>query len=84
MEYMDGTYPKNVCITCWGDKTDSVPSLLNRDVNVSLNIESREYSGKWYTDVIAWKVDANGMQPVEDHTTPATSGASGEQSDLPF
>ena len=33
---------------------------------VSVNIESREFNGKWYTDVRAWRV-----QPKQEEAAPA-------------
>ncbi|MFM8950551.1 MAG: DUF3127 domain-containing protein, partial [Bacteroidota bacterium] len=45
IEYMDGNYPKKVCIMLWGDKTDILKSVqVGSDVKVSFNVESREYN----------------------------------------
>ena len=58
---MDGNYPKKVSISVWGDKTDSLKNMQpGSDVKVSFNVESREYNGKWYTDVKAWRIEAAG------------------------
>lgn len=37
-------------------------------VKVSFNPESREYNGKWYTDLRAWKIETNSgdQQPYND------------------
>lgn len=52
-------FPKKICIVCWGDKAEILKQLKAGDeVKVAINIESREYNGKWYTDVKAWKIDA--------------------------
>lgn len=58
----DGQYPKKVCITIWGDKVN--PSLLQigNNLTIDFDIESREYNGRWYTDVKAWKIESAGMQ----------------------
>lgn len=53
-------YPKKVCITAWGDRIDQFGLQQNVDVKVSIDIESREYNGRWYTDVRAWKVEKAG------------------------
>lgn len=53
-------YPKKVCIVAWGDKIDQFNLQQNVDVKVSIDIESREFNGRWYTDVRAWKVEQNG------------------------
>ncbi|WP_143959223.1 DUF3127 domain-containing protein [Litoribacter populi] len=57
-----GQYPKKVCITVWGDKIDQFGMQENMDVTAGIEVESREYNGKWYTDVKAWKVDKQGGQ----------------------
>lgn len=54
----DDQYPKNVCFTLFGDKV----SLLNgvsagEEVEVSFNVESREYNGRWFHNINAWKID---------------------------
>jgi len=53
-------YPKKVCLTVWGDKIDQFGMQSGDEVNVGIEIESREYNGRWYTDVKAWKVDKLG------------------------
>ena len=52
------TYPKKVCIAVWGDKIDLNNFKTGTVVDVSFDVESREFNGKWYTDVKAWKVNA--------------------------
>jgi hypothetical protein len=54
----DGQYPKKVCISAWGDKINESALKVGNEVNVSFDIESREYNGRWYTDVKAWKIDS--------------------------
>ena len=54
------TYPKKIAINFYGDKIKEVEKLnINDDVTVTANVESREYNGKWYTKVNAWKVAVN-------------------------
>ncbi|MCG7856749.1 DUF3127 domain-containing protein [Flavihumibacter sediminis] len=53
-------YPKKVCIAVWGDKIDMSQFRIGDPVQVSFDVESREYNGKWYTDVKAWKVVGQG------------------------
>ncbi len=54
------TYPKKVCITVWGDNIDSFGMKAGDEVTASIDIESREYNGRWYTDVKAWKMEKGG------------------------
>ncbi|MDR1879258.1 MAG: DUF3127 domain-containing protein [Bacteroidales bacterium] len=52
-------YPRKVCISVWGDKSDTLEKQhpVGSVITAGINIESREYNGKWYTDVRAWKID---------------------------
>ena len=56
-------YSKKVCIHVWGDKIDEFSLKEGEEVTVSIDIESREFNGRWYTDVKAWKVaKANSLE----------------------
>ncbi|MBM09842.1 MAG: hypothetical protein CMF69_09780 [Magnetovibrio sp.] len=52
----DGQYPKQVCFMAWSDKIDEFAIKEGENLVVSIDLESREYNGRWYTDVKAWKV----------------------------
>jgi hypothetical protein len=51
-----GQHPKSICFFVWGDKIDELAIREGQELVVSIDIESREYNGRWYTDVKAWKV----------------------------
>lgn len=53
----EGQYPKKVCISIWGDKINESVLQVGKQLNISFDLESREYNGRWYTDVKAWKVE---------------------------
>ena len=55
----DDQYPKNVAVTRWGDLCN-VNLIEGQRLTVHINIESREYNGRWFTDVKAWKLDLDG------------------------
>ncbi|OJU54597.1 MAG: hypothetical protein BGN96_12860 [Bacteroidales bacterium 45-6] len=57
----DGQYPKKVCISIWGDKASPSVLQVGNILSISFDVESREYNGRWYTDVKAWKVDMAGV-----------------------
>lgn len=52
------TYPKKICMNVWGaDKVAELGSFNpGEELTVSVNIESREFNGRWYTDIRAWKI----------------------------
>ena len=63
----EGQYPKKVCVSIWGDKINEQVLKTGAMLNISFDVESREYNGRWYTDVKAWRVEpggAAGVQPV--------------------
>lgn len=52
-------YPKKVCANLWGERAKALDQFqLGSLITVSFDLESREYNGRWYTDVKAWKVEA--------------------------
>lgn len=59
-------FPRKICVAAW---TNSIPVLdtfqVGEMVCVSVNIESREFNGKWYTDVRAWRIDRPGQNPMQ-------------------
>ena len=66
IEYQEGNFPTQLCMNVWGD--DKVRELdkyqVGDKVKVSFNLSSREYNGRWYTDVRAWRIEPAG-QPVQ-------------------
>lgn len=49
-------YPRKACVTFF-NKPEEVARLKEGDACiVSFDIESREYNGRWYTDLRAWRV----------------------------
>ncbi|PPR75001.1 MAG: hypothetical protein CFH06_02025 [Alphaproteobacteria bacterium MarineAlpha3_Bin5] len=52
----EGQYSKTVCFMVWSDKIDEFAIKEGENLIVSIDLESREYNGRWYTDVRAWKV----------------------------
>ena len=95
------TYPRKICMNVWGD--DKVAELSGYNVGetltVSVNIESREFNGRWYTDVRAWKLQREGasQMPMGGAPVPPAGGTYGgvdpfigagadgdDEGDLPF
>ena len=68
-------YPKKVCFNLFGDKIDQFPIAIDEVVNVSFDVESKEYNGRWFTNIRAWKVDKNGASnnPVPVSANPVAS-----------
>lgn len=72
-------YPRKICANFWGDKIDMLSKAnIDDEVKISFDIESREFNGKWYTDIKAWKLEVAGGQmaapaaPAAQQPAPAT------------
>ncbi len=51
-------FPRNVCFTLFNDKTNLLEGYKKDDkVDVSFNLESREFNGRWYHNINAWKIE---------------------------
>ncbi len=81
-------YPRKICISCWNERVDDLNGLgVGQDIKVSINIESREYNEKWYTDVRAWRIEKGGAGPSTSTPTAETFADEGNaqyEDDLPF
>ncbi len=82
-----GQYPKKVCVAIWGDKIDQFPMTVGDQVNLGVDVESREYNGRWYTEVKAYKVDKpQGASSPSANEMPdvSTFHDDSEENNLPF
>ncbi|RYF95835.1 MAG: DUF3127 domain-containing protein [Chitinophagaceae bacterium] len=82
-----GQFPKKVCIATWGDKIDIGSFRIGDTIEVSFDVESREYNSRWYTDVKAWKVVSKqdgGQQGGDYPAPPPPVDAMSGDDDLPF
>lgn len=89
-------FNRKVCITFWGDKTQDVASYKVGDqMTLSVNVESREFNGKWYTSLQAWKavkkiVEGGSVEepPMQDFpplgSAPEAPYKESDADDLPF
>lgn len=55
-------YPKKICVSLWGTKFQHVPLNTGEMYTIDFDVESREFNGRWYTDVKAWKMEAQAAQ----------------------
>ena len=52
-----GQYPRKVKIQCFGDRSDTINLEVGKDYNIFVDLESREFNGRWYTDVSVYRVE---------------------------
>lgn len=90
-------YPKNFVFSLMNDKLEQYKNLLRigDTVEVSFDIESREYNGRYYTNVVAWAIasltapkattSAPTVQTYEDFAdVPEVGESPNNEPDLPF
>ncbi|MCD8044821.1 MAG: DUF3127 domain-containing protein [Tannerellaceae bacterium] len=86
-------YPKKVCFQIFGaDKIEQANIQAGEELKVFFDIESREYQGRWFTNINAWRVE---RATAEGELTPGDMGGASFQAapdfgpasptdDLPF
>ena len=62
---LPGEFNRKLCVGFWGDKAQDAGNLKpGEKVSVSINLESREYNGRWYTEARAWRLTRQAAQPA--------------------
>ncbi len=81
LEFQDGNYPSQACMSVWGE--DKVKDLERfgdgEPVRVSFRVSSREFNGKWYTDLRAWRIEPAGQNDGSGYAPAAGYGAGQNQ-----
>lgn len=73
LEYQERNFPVKLCANVFGEEKirDLDKYQVGDMVKVSINLSSREYNGRWYTDVGVWRIEPFGQQPVQPpHQSP--------------
>lgn len=90
-EMNEGSFARKICVTFFNKPEDVARLKEGAAYTVSVNIESREYNGRWYTDIRAWRIQPKqaesaapmpDMPPIPEEPSYASSPA--EVDDLPF
>ena len=92
-----GQYENFIAFDLTQDRVGLADNLNEgQEVEVSINIKSREYNDKWYTNVEGWKIEATALEPQRAAapaksatkapavTTELNIGAANEPDGLPF
>lgn len=67
-ETLDAQYPKKICFDVFGDdKWMQMQLMVGNVYNISFDLQSREWNGKWFTNATAFaaSVDAPQQQVVQ-------------------
>lgn len=78
-----GQYPRKVCVCLFGDNVAKFPLQVGQSVTASVDIESREFNGRWYTDIRAWNVVYNGQQQGAPAPAPTATAPTAQPAPTP-
>ena len=101
VEYPDGNFTSRTLFTAFGDNMVAELDKFSAgdQVRVSFNVRAREYKGRWYNDIRAWRISpaqGAGAQASRPQSAPSQQQApapsiedmpepsSSESEDLPF
>ena len=87
-------YGKELAVTFMNKGQEVANLRVGESYIVSFDIESRNYQGRWYTDVRAWRVQpvqaaaaaapAAAMPPFMEEPQPSYAAGAGVVDDMPF
>jgi len=93
----DGNYPQLIKFQLVQDRCDLINNYsLGESITVHFDLRGREWNGKYFTNLNAWKVEgqqvSNGTAPAKEETKAAAKppvpapemGGSAEGDELPF
>lgn len=64
------SFPQKIFFDFFGDKADLYPLEVGQVIKLSFDISSREYNGRWFTSISAWRAEpVDGNQPAAQTTT---------------
>ena len=73
-------YPRKVCFEIFGeDRIKNNPCKGDDVVTVSFDIESREFNGRWYTSIRAWRIQQGDTTQAAAAPAPAAPAAAPAQ-----
>lgn len=76
-------YPKRVAFDVLGDKIKEFNLQVGEEVTVSFDINAREFNGKWFNSVNAWKVVREQVPAHGGYNTNPMAGAQAAQAAQP-
>ncbi|MDE5632047.1 MAG: DUF3127 domain-containing protein, partial [Muribaculaceae bacterium] len=76
-----------VAFTCFGDNADKIQLTVGQVATIYFDIESREFNGRWYTDIRCWRADVEtpaAAAPAQPTAAPGAVPPPPLPDDIPF
>lgn len=89
-------YPKKMCFDVFGaDKIAQFNIQIGEEISVSFDVDAREWNGRWFNSIRAWKVERVSAQapampgdapfpPMGAAPAPVDFATTDDKDDLPF
>ena len=92
LETINESFPKKIAFDFFGDRVAEYDAIceVGNVITLSFDIESREYNGRWYTDIRGWKAapyvaqQAAATAPADPPTSPAQAAPMPPTPDMDF
>ena len=69
-----GSFPRRMVFDVFGeDKIAQFNIQQGQDLKISFDIDAREYQGRWFNSIRAWKIEPAGAAPAPVSTTPGVA-----------
>ena len=76
-------FSRKICVTFFKKENDVAQLREGMTYMVSVNVESREFNGRWYTDVKAWRVQPKVAEAPAMAADAPTASTASAMADLP-
>lgn len=81
----EAKFNPEVCFSLFGDKTDLLTNVKEGEqVDVSFNVSSREFNGKYYHNLDAWRINKMSDENVNELAISEAPRSEEVVDDLPF
>ena len=93
IEVPDGNYPQDIKFEMHKDRADILEAMaIGQEVTVAFNLRGNEYNGKYYVNMVAWKVVNEEKEPPQrkqetqkkSHPLSENQHNPNAQDDIPF
>ena len=72
----DGKYPQDISVEFLADKVGLLDSLtIGQEITVSFDIRGREYNGRYFNNLVGWKLEAGAGSAPSSNGMPAPTDA---------
>ena len=69
----DGKYPQEINLEFLQDKVSLLDSLqVGQEVTIAFDIRGREYNGRYFNNLVGWKIDAGAATATTDEKPPVS------------